>query len=153
MEEVQDVIFLLLSSGSKEVHHIIVFHYVYLRLPFFQDNVKQSESSKDTPVLLQQSSSALPSSSLHLEELLTPKVAPATPSYDTESTATTIIGSTIAFNPQANGHVSSSVIFIPPSNSGQVQASDPMVGVEERSHFEPFPTKEPEVLISVLDTA
>lgn len=153
MEEVQDVIFLLLSSGSKEVHHIIVFHYVYLRLPFFQDDVKQSESSKDTPVLLQQSSSALPSSSLHLEELLTPKVAPATPSYDTESTATTIIGSTIAFNPQANGHVSSSVIFIPPSNSGQVQASDSMVGFKERSQFEPFPTKEPEVLISVLDTA
>lgn len=153
MEEVQDVIFLLLSSGSKEVHHIIVFHYVYLRLPFFQDDVKQSESSKDTPVLLQQSSSALPSSSLHLEEFLTPKVAPATPSYDTESTATTIIGSTTAFNPQANGHVSSSVILIPPSNSGQVQASDPLVGVEERSQFEPFPTKEPEVLISVLDTA
>lgn len=116
------------------------------------DDVKQSESSKDAPVLMQKLSSALPSSSLHLEELVTPTVAPATPSFDTESTATLITGSSFASNPQTNGHVASSVILIPPNNSGQVQSSDSINGLKERSPFEPVPTKGPEALISVLDT-
>ena len=150
LKEVQ--CFLLISPGGEEVHHITAFLCIHLQLLFFQDDVKQSESSKDAPVLMQKLSSALPSSSLHLEELVTPTVAPATPSFDTESTATLITGSSFASNPQTNGHVASSVILIPPNNSGQVQSSDSINGLKERSPFEPVPTRGPEALISVLDT-
>ena len=115
-----------------------------------QDDIKQSESSNDAPVPLQEAS-VLSSSTLELEDLVILTVAPATPTYDsTESSATIATASSIASNAQASSQVLSSVILIPPSNPGQVHSSDDTQRVKESTYSEA--TKEPEVLTSVVDS-
>jgi len=82
-------------------------------------------------------------------------VAPATPSYDTESSSTVInSASSTESRSQASDYVLSSVILIPPSNPAQIQSSQGSQDAKESGNSEAvLPTKEPEVLSSVLDSA
>ncbi|KAJ7389000.1 hypothetical protein OS493_034389 [Desmophyllum pertusum] len=117
-----------------------------------EEDTKQSESSDDASTPSQEISSSFSSSTSELEELATPTVAPATPSYDTESSTTISTASSIVSHSQANDYVFSSVILIPPSNPGQIQSSEGTQVVKESTYSEPVPTQEPEVMSSVLDS-
>lgn len=101
---------------------------------------------------MQEISSSVSSSTSELEEVVTPTVAPATPSYDIEPSITTNTASSIVPHSQENNYVFSSVILIPPSNPGQIQSSEGAQNVKESSYPEAVPTKEPDVLSSVLDS-
>lgn len=103
-------------------------------------------------------SSSISSSTSELEELVTPTVAPATPSYETDPTSTVInSGNSIEPHAQASDYVLSSVILIPPNNPAQIQSSqgsqDVKVSKESTNSETVLPTKEPEVLSPVLDSA
>ena len=100
--------------------------------------------------MLQEISSSASSSTSELEEVVTPTVAPATPSDDIEPFITTNTASSIVSHSQENNYVFSSVILIPPSNPGQIQSSEGAQNVKESRYLEAVPTKEPEVLSSVL---
>jgi len=97
-------------------------------------------------------SSSFSSSTSELEEVVTPTVAPATPRHDIEPSITTSTASSIEPHSQENNYVFSSVILIPPSNPAQIQSSEGAENakVKESSYLEAVPTKEPEVLSSVL---
>ena len=102
--------------------------------------------------MLQEISSSYSSSTSELEEVVTPTVAPATPSDDIESSITTTTVSSIEPHSQENNDVFSSVILIPPSNPGQIQPSEGVQSIKESSNLEAVPTKEPEVFSSVMDS-
>ena len=94
------------------------------------------------------------SSTSELEELVSPTVAPATPSYDAEpSTTINTASSSIVSHPQENNYVLSSVILIAPSDPGHIQSSQGAQGDQESTYSEAVPTRKPEVLSSVLDSA
>lgn len=120
-----------------------------------QEDTKHPDSPDDDKAIpSQEISSTLASSTSELEELVTPTVAPATPSYDAEpSTAAINTASSIVSHSQDNNYVFSSVILIPPSNPGQVQPSEDAQDDKESTYSEAVPTKEPEVLSSALDSA
>ena len=84
---------------------------------------------------------------------MTPTVAPATPSDDVEPSITASTASSIKPHSQENNYVFSSVILIPPSNPGQIQSSEGAQNGKESSYLEAIPTKEPEVLSSVLHSS
>ena len=117
-----------------------------------------STSLEDLSTQPQEISSSISSSTSELEELVTPTVAPATPSYETEPTST-VINSANSIEPHAQAHdyVLSSVILIPPNNPVQIQSSqgnqDVQVSKESTNSETVLPTKKPEVLSSVLDSA
>jgi len=100
--------------------------------------------------VLQEISSSFSSSTSELEEVVTPTVAPATPSDDIEPSITTSTVSSIKPHSQENNYVFSSVILIPPSNPGQIQPSEGAQNVEGSTYLEALPTTEAEVLSSVL---
>jgi len=100
--------------------------------------------------VLQEDSSSASSSTSELEELVTPTVAPATPSDDLEPSVTINTASSIVPYSQENNFVLSSVILVAPSNPGQIQSSEGAQNVKESSYLEAVATKEPEVLSSVL---
>lgn len=119
----------------------------------FQEDTKNSDSAEEySPVVLQEISSSYSSSTSELEEVVTPTVAPATPSDDIESSITTTTVSSIEPHSQENNDVFSSVILIPPSNPGQIQPSERVQSIKESSNLEAVPTKEPEVFSSVMDS-
>lgn len=93
------------------------------------------------------------SSTSELEELVSPTVAPATPSYDAEPSTTINTASSIVSHPQENNYMLSSVILIAPSDPGQIQSSEGAQGDKESTYSEAVPTRKPEVLSSVLDSA
>ena len=117
-----------------------------------------SASQEDLSTRSQDISSSISSSTSELEELVTPTVAPATPSYETDPTST-VVNSASSIEPQAqaSGYVLSSVILIPPNNPAQIQSSqgnqDVKVSKESTNSEIVLQTKEPEVLSSVLDSA
>lgn len=118
-----------------------------------QEDSKHLDSSEDDKsVPPQEISSSFSSSTSELEDLVTPTVAPATPSYDTEPSVTTNIASNIVSHSQENNYVYSSVILIPPNNPGQIQSSEGAQDDKESAYSEPVPTKDPEVLSMVLDS-
>lgn len=97
------------------------------------------------------------SSTLEQEQLVTPTEAPATPSYDIDSSLPfTHIASSSESHAQASRDVLSSVIFIPPSNSVQVQSPkesrDLGVAKENSASDTVHPTKELEILSTVLNS-
>ena len=103
-------------------------------------------------MVLQEVSSSYSSSTSELEEVVTPTVAPATPSDDIETSITTSTASSIKPHSQENNYMFSSVILIPPSNPGQIQSSEGAESIKGSSFLEAVPTKEPEVLSSVMDS-
>lgn len=115
-------------------------------------HLDSSEDNIDKSVPAQEISSSFSSSTSELEDLVTPTVAPATPSYDTEPSTTTNIASNIVSHSQENNYVYSSVILIPPSNPGQIQSSEGAQDDKESTYSEAVPTKDPEVLSTVLDS-
>ncbi|KAL9987720.1 hypothetical protein ACROYT_G002070 [Oculina patagonica] len=113
-----------------------------------------SENTDEKSIPQQEILSPFSSSTSELEELVTPTVAPATPSYDAEpSTAAINTASSIVSHSQDNNYVFSSVILIPPSNPGQVQSSEGAQDDKGSIYSEAVPTKEPEVLSSAVDSA
>ena len=121
----------------------------------FQEDIKNSDSAEEySRQVLQVVSSRYSSSTSELEEVVTPTVAPATPSDDIEASITTSTASSINPHSQENNYVFSSVILIPPSNPGQIQSSEGAENIKESSYMylEAVPTKEPEVLSSVMDS-
>ena len=130
----------------------------------FQEDTKNSDLAEEySPVVMQEITSSFSSSTSELEEVVTPTVAPATPSDDIEPSITTSTASSIKPHSQENNYVFSSVILIPPSSPeqiqssegadpGQIQSSEGAENVKESSYLEAVPTKKPEVLSSVLHT-
>ena len=97
------------------------------------------------------------SSTLEQEQLVTPTEAPATPSYDIDSSLPfTHSASSSESHAQASRDVLSSVIFIPPSNPVQVQSPKESrdLGVDkgDTASDTVHPTKEPEILSTVLNS-
>ena len=118
-----------------------------------------SAPQDDPSTQSQEMSSSISSSTSELEELVTPTVAPATPSYETDPMSSIInSASSIEAYTQASDYVLSSVILIPPSNPAQIQSSQENQDVkvskvkESANSDTVLPTKEPEVLSSVLDS-
>lgn len=100
---------------------------------------------------------SMSSYTLEQEQLVTLTEAPATPSYDIDSSLPfTHIASSSESHAQASRDVLSSVIFIPPRNSVQVQSPqesrDLGVAKENSASDTVHPTKEPEILSTVLNS-
>lgn len=126
-------------------------------MPTFSSSQEENKQSAlpdepSTPAQEILSSSSLSTS--ELEEIVTQTVAPATPSYDTESSSTTInSASGSESHSQASNYVLSSVILIPPSNPAQIQSSQGSQEVKESTYSDAvLPTKQPEILSSVVDS-
>ena len=110
--------------------------------------------SDDSLTTSQEASSSVFLFTSELEELVTPTVAPATPSYDADLSITVVnhASSSDSYS-QPSEHMVSSVILIPPSNPSQIQSSQGSQNVRPGTFSEGVvATKEPEVFSSVLDS-
>ncbi|XP_073242213.1 uncharacterized protein [Porites lutea] len=110
--------------------------------------------SDDSLTTSQEASSSVFLSTSELEELVTPTVAPATPSYDADLSITIVnhASSSDSYS-QPSEYIVSSVILIPPSNPSQIQSSQGSQNVRPGTFSEGVvATKEPEVFSSVLDS-
>ena len=118
-----------------------------------ESKLSTDHSSTSTPSIIV----SLSSSTLEQEQLVTPTEAPATPSYDIDSSLPfTNTASSSESLAQASRDVLSSVIFIPPSNPVQVQSPqesrDLGVDKENSASDTVHPTKEPEILSTALNS-
>ncbi|KAM7435877.1 hypothetical protein ABFA07_014262 [Porites harrisoni] len=122
-------------------------------------NIEPKESqelplSDDSLTTSQEASSSVFLSTSELEELVTPTVAPATPSYDADLSITVVnhASSSDSYS-KPSEYMVSSVILIPPSNPSQIQSSQGSQNFRAGTFSEGVvATKEPEVFSSVLDS-
>ena len=85
------------------------------------------------------------------EDIVTPTIAPATPTYDVEFSSATE-PSSIAPHSQQTDTVHASVILIPPNHPSQVQSSESNQVAEGTMASEALPTAAPNVVSSLLDS-
>ena len=108
----------------------------------------------DDSLMSQESTSSVFLSTSELEELVTPTVAPATPSYDADLSFTAVNHASNSEScSQPSEYMVSSVILVPPSNPSQIQSSQGSQNVRTSTFSEGVvATKEPEEFSSVLDS-
>lgn len=127
---------------------------IYFTLCLLQKESQELPLSDDSLTTSQEASSSVFLSTSELEELVTPTVAPATPSYDADLSITVVnhTSSSDSYS-QPSEYMVSSVILIPPSNPSQIQSSQGSQNVRAGTFSERVvATKEPEVFSSVLDS-